>query len=316
MQRDVAIGLMRRAITIAENQWPEMADAPHGGPARLLHQRGGRGEGARAVRDVTAGARRRDRDREPARLPRAQRGRSLGAASPATRTASPTRSSTTAATAAPSPRRDAATSAGSRARTTRGSTTRRASSSACRCATATTASTCRTTGSSSCRARSGTASSGSCCGAITRSTSPRISASSTPRSARSAATRCSYYSSIAEAPLAANWKSVAEGLLEGLHVPYVHADTFNLNPQAVNVDLAFYDAIGPHVRWGLPMFGQDEAERLREHPRGRVAPRGEHRLHLADLTGPAARQRALRDHLRRSVPRRRASTSRTSATAG
>ena len=75
-----------------------------------------------------------------------------------------------------------------------------------------------------------------------------------------------YHSSITEAPLAANWKSVAEGLLEGLHVPYVHADTFNLNPQAVNVDLAFYDAIGPHVRWGLPMFGPDEAERLRAIP--------------------------------------------------
>jgi phenylpropionate dioxygenase-like ring-hydroxylating dioxygenase large terminal subunit len=75
-----------------------------------------------------------------------------------------------------------------------------------------------------------------------------------------------YYSSIAEAPLAANWKSVAEGLLEGLHVPYVHADTFNLNPQAVNVDLAFYDAIGPHVRWGLPMFGREEAVQLRDVP--------------------------------------------------
>jgi hypothetical protein len=71
-----------------------------------------------------------------------------------------------------------------------------------------------------------------------------------------------YYSSIEEAPLAANWKSVAEGLLEGLHVPYVHSDTFNLNPQAVNVDLAFYDRIGPHVRWGLPMFGPDDAQRL------------------------------------------------------
>src|SRR5437763_6405140 len=41
-----------------------------------------------------------------------------------------------------------------------------------------------------------------------------------------------YYSSVVEAPLAANWKSIAEGLLEGLHVPYVHADTFNMNPQA------------------------------------------------------------------------------------
>ena len=27
MQRDLAIGLMRRAITVAETQWPEMADA-------------------------------------------------------------------------------------------------------------------------------------------------------------------------------------------------------------------------------------------------------------------------------------------------
>lgn len=78
--------------------------------------------------------------------------------------------------------------------------------------------------------------------------------------------RMRYHSSLAEAPLGANWKSVAEGLLEGLHVPYVHADTFNLNPQAVNVDLAFYDAIGPHIRWGLPMFGKDEAERLQATP--------------------------------------------------
>ncbi len=75
-----------------------------------------------------------------------------------------------------------------------------------------------------------------------------------------------YYSSLAEERLGANWKSVAEGVLEGLHVPYVHADTFNLNPQAVNVDLAFYDAIGPHVRWGLPMFGPEEAKALRAMP--------------------------------------------------
>ncbi len=75
-----------------------------------------------------------------------------------------------------------------------------------------------------------------------------------------------YYPSISEAPLAANWKSVAEGLLEGLHVPYVHADTFNLNPQAVNVDLAFYDTVGPHIRWGLPMFGKVDAARLRATP--------------------------------------------------
>lgn len=75
-----------------------------------------------------------------------------------------------------------------------------------------------------------------------------------------------YYPSLAEERLGANWKSVAEGVLEGLHVPYVHADTFNLNPQAVNVDLAFYDAIGPHVRWGLPMFGPEEAKALRAVP--------------------------------------------------
>ena len=78
--------------------------------------------------------------------------------------------------------------------------------------------------------------------------------------------KMNYYSSLTEERLGANWKSVAEGVLEGLHVPYVHADTFNLNPQAVNVDLAFYDAIGPHVRWGLPMFGQEEAKALRSVP--------------------------------------------------
>src|SRR5262245_34064690 len=81
-----------------------------------------------------------------------------------------------------------------------------------------------------------------------------------------------YYPAIAEGPIAANWKSVAEGLLEGLHVPYVHADTFNLNPQAVQVDLAFYDAIGPHVRWGLPIFGKDDVARLRAQPESEWRP--------------------------------------------
>lgn len=71
-----------------------------------------------------------------------------------------------------------------------------------------------------------------------------------------------YHSSLAEAPLDANWKSVAEGLLDGLHVPFVHADTFNLNPQAANVDVSFVDAVGPHIRWGFPMFDRAEAERL------------------------------------------------------
>ena len=81
-----------------------------------------------------------------------------------------------------------------------------------------------------------------------------------------------YYSALSEAPISANWKSVAEGLLEGLHVPYVHADTFNLNPQAVKVDLAFYDAIGPHIRWGLPIFGKDDVPRLRALPESEWRP--------------------------------------------
>lgn len=75
-----------------------------------------------------------------------------------------------------------------------------------------------------------------------------------------------YYASLPEEPLAANWKSVAEGLLEGLHVPHVHPGTFALNPQASAVDLAFYDAVGPHIRYGLPMFGKDDVARLRATP--------------------------------------------------
>ncbi|MCE2389917.1 MAG: Rieske 2Fe-2S domain-containing protein [Proteobacteria bacterium] len=79
-------------------------------------------------------------------------------------------------------------------------------------------------------------------------------------------TGMNYYPALSNEPLAANWKSVAEGLLEGLHVPYVHPDTFALNPQAAGVDLAFYDAIGPHVRYGMPMFDAAGAERLRATP--------------------------------------------------
>lgn len=78
--------------------------------------------------------------------------------------------------------------------------------------------------------------------------------------------RMSYFSSLAEEPLAANWKSVTEGLLEALHVPFVHADTFALNPQAADVDLGFFDAVGPHVRWTLPMFSRDDVARIRAMP--------------------------------------------------
>jgi len=75
-----------------------------------------------------------------------------------------------------------------------------------------------------------------------------------------------YYSSLAQEPLAANWKSVAEGLLEGIHVPHVHPGTFALNPQTAAVDIAFYDTFGPHIRYGMPMFGRDEVAAIRATP--------------------------------------------------
>ena len=78
--------------------------------------------------------------------------------------------------------------------------------------------------------------------------------------------RMRYYPSHEEARIDASWKSVAEGLLEGIHVPIVHAQTFNLNPQAANVDLAYYDGFGPHVRWGLGLFDHDGAQHLRDTP--------------------------------------------------
>jgi phenylpropionate dioxygenase-like ring-hydroxylating dioxygenase large terminal subunit len=78
--------------------------------------------------------------------------------------------------------------------------------------------------------------------------------------------RMRYYPSHEEARIDANWKSVAEGLLEGIHVPIVHAQTFNLNPQAANVDLAYYDGFGPHVRWGLGLFDHDGAQHLQDTP--------------------------------------------------
>lgn len=78
--------------------------------------------------------------------------------------------------------------------------------------------------------------------------------------------RMRYYASHEQARLDVNWKAVAEGLLDGLHVPFVHAETFGLNPQAANVDVSFVDRIGPHVRWGFPMFLPDDVPRLRALP--------------------------------------------------
>jgi len=84
--------------------------------------------------------------------------------------------------------------------------------------------------------------------------------------------RMRYYPSLAEEPIVSNWKSVVEGLLEGIHVPHVHAGTFNMNPQAAAVDIAFYDALGPHVRYGMPMFGRDEVARIRAAPESEWKP--------------------------------------------
>jgi phenylpropionate dioxygenase-like ring-hydroxylating dioxygenase large terminal subunit len=78
--------------------------------------------------------------------------------------------------------------------------------------------------------------------------------------------RMSYYNSLPGEPLAAGWKCVAEGLLEGLHVPFVHKGTFDQNPQAPGVDLAFYDTAGSHVRYGMPIFGTGDIARLRATP--------------------------------------------------
>lgn len=80
--------------------------------------------------------------------------------------------------------------------------------------------------------------------------------------------RMTYFNSLPQEPLATNWKSVTEGLVEALHVPYVHADTFALNPpaQAADVDIGFFDAIGPHIRWVLPTFTQSDVARIRATP--------------------------------------------------
>src|SRR5262249_45579651 len=72
-----------------------------------------------------------------------------------------------------------------------------------------------------------------------------------------------YYNSLVHKPLDANWKCVAEGVVESLHVPYVHRATFFTNPQAAGIDIAIYDRFGPHLRYILPMFGQTDLDRVR-----------------------------------------------------
>lgn len=86
------------------------------------------------------------------------------------------------------------------------------------------------------------------------------------------AERMTYFNALREEPLATNWKSVTEGLLEGLHVPFVHAGTFATNPQALDLDLGFFDAVGPHVRWVLPMFTKADVARIRATPEAEWKP--------------------------------------------
>lgn len=78
--------------------------------------------------------------------------------------------------------------------------------------------------------------------------------------------RMTYYNSLPNEPLATNWKSVAEGLLEGLHVPFVHRGTFDQNPQAAGVDLAICDVFGSHVRYAMPLFGREDVASIRATP--------------------------------------------------
>ncbi|MGE0387672.1 MAG: aromatic ring-hydroxylating dioxygenase subunit alpha [Gammaproteobacteria bacterium] len=78
--------------------------------------------------------------------------------------------------------------------------------------------------------------------------------------------RMTYHNSLVRERLGANWKAVTEGLVEALHVPYVHKATFNLNPQAVSLDLALNDAIGPHVRYCLPFFTRADVPRIAGRP--------------------------------------------------
>lgn len=80
-----------------------------------------------------------------------------------------------------------------------------------------------------------------------------------------------YRNALPYEPIGANWKCVAEGVVEALHVPFVHRSTFNVVPGSDDerfaaptaVDLAIYDRFGPHLRYCLPLFGRDGIEDLR-----------------------------------------------------
>src|SRR6185503_6839007 len=71
--------------------------------------------------------------------------------------------------------------------------------------------------------------------------------------------RMRYVNSLPYEPIAANWKCVAEGVVESLHVPFVHRATFNVDPgtqgerfvSTAAIDMAIYDRFGPHLRYSL-----------------------------------------------------------------
>lgn len=80
-----------------------------------------------------------------------------------------------------------------------------------------------------------------------------------------------YRNALPHEPIGANWKCVAEGVVESIHVPFVHRATFNVDPgsdgerfaSATAVDLAIYDRFGPHLRYCLPLFGREGIASLR-----------------------------------------------------
>ncbi len=80
-----------------------------------------------------------------------------------------------------------------------------------------------------------------------------------------------YVNSLPHEPIAANWKCVAEGVVESLHVPFVHRATFNVDPatqgdrfsSSTAIDVAIYDRFGPHLRYCLPVFGRDNLPEMR-----------------------------------------------------
>jgi len=80
-----------------------------------------------------------------------------------------------------------------------------------------------------------------------------------------------YYNSLPHEPIAANWKCVAEGVVESLHVPFVHRATFNVDAKgsgerfesSTAIDIAAYDRFGAHIRYSLPKFRRADVARLR-----------------------------------------------------